>query len=387
MKKFKLFKPFEPFIATQASRVKDFINFTWKILRDENNNAILQNKGRFDGVTTLFSGQGVKLNGVDQSIPLDTASVTHTIYTFNGSMVYLNSSLDVSSIIPTGIYQNIIWLNTDLTQAEKNAYINSPETFLYKDKFGNIKSDFGLDVAKVDFYLPLCEKDDYVRDLIEYSENIVLEDDNTVNLPLANNIYIYDNIITTHNQYYLISLDNLDNQVGVKCGSGSYFNTVNGSVIVYADNINEDRVIVRAISDNTNYDGVTVKQLSGIYPINNYTTAVRTEAQALSYGLQTAKIKRDTLGNYVSKSEFLECDGVSTATIPYFESRTVNIELIVNPSELVGNILSGGIALDTTGLSTNQDNTIVLENQTVTSEIVIGNGFKGTIKQYKEILA
>lgn len=53
------------------------------------------------------------------------------------------------------------------------------------------------------------------------------------------------------------------------------------------------------------------------YPISNYLATCRTNAQRLRYGLQTSGFKRDTNGMILSKSDFLECDGVGYCDTGY----------------------------------------------------------------------
>lgn len=103
----------------------------------------------------------------------------------------------------------------------------------------------------------------------------------------------------------------------------------------------------------------------------------------MPYGLQTSGFKRDNNGLILGKSNSLECDGVGIAT-RIGHSETVKIKTTVNPSLLSGTVLSGGISLSTTGMIINQDNIITLENQNPTTVVTFGNGFSGTIKEYKE---
>lgn len=124
--------------------------------------------------------------------------------------------------------------------------------------------------------------------------------------------------------------------------------------------------------------------VSGLdYTISNYLDSVRDDAQNIPYGLQNGKLVRDTNGIISAKSDYLEGDGISTSTIPA-SARNTDIDLIVYPTALTGNVLSGGVILSASGLTLNQDNIITLSNQSITDAIVFGDGFTGTIKEYKE---
>lgn len=313
----KLFKLFSFKSVAFLKQLKALIDYSqWQLLRD-NGSAIIKNNGSDVSYNAnVFSGQGLKLNGVDQSIStIDLSGATATIYTFDGNTVYLNSVLDITSILPTGIYQNIIYLNQALTQQEQDNYTNSPETFLYKDEMGVFKSDLSFDVNKVVYWLPLCEN--------------------------SNNV-------------------------------------------------------VEMLTNTT-------------YQINNYLDTSRTQAQNLSYGLQTAKIKRDMLGKYLYKSEFFESDGISyadTQWLPsssdteftmvykvYVKSGETGLESIgcgvtefrlgVNNSPLYAilyySTISGTKTISKTGLVVDSFNTIVIRYTTSICEMFINGVNKGNI--------
>ena len=71
------------------------------------------------------------------------------------------------------------------------------------------------------------------------------------------------------------------------------------------------------------------------YPITNYLTTCRIKAQRLPYGLQTSGFKRDSNGLILSKSNFLECDGVGygdTGWIPNI-NKDETLEIILDSSK------------------------------------------------------
>ena len=72
------------------------------------------------------------------------------------------------------------------------------------------------------------------------------------------------------------------------------------------------------------------------YPITNYTSSVRDNARRLPYGLQTSGFKRDSNGLILSKSNFLEADGVGygdTGWIPDI-SKPTTIECILDKKSI-----------------------------------------------------
>ena len=122
------------------------------------------------------------------------------------------------------------------------------------------------------------------------------------------------------------------------------------------------------------------------YPIINYSPTQRTNFTTETNGLRDLYRSFDSNGFFVENVQYLNCIGEGKATNQDTTSRTSNITLQVNPIELGGNILSGGVNLDTTGLNVGVDNDIVLSSQVVNGEIELGVGFKGKITKYTEDL-
>ena len=119
------------------------------------------------------------------------------------------------------------------------------------------------------------------------------------------------------------------------------------------------------------------------YAVANYTSSVRDNAKNLQYGLQTCKFVRNSLGVIQSSSDYLECDKVGTAVIPNHTEK-VNIKMTVNPTNLTGFALSGGIIKSLDGLTLNVDNDIVINGVYITEPIIMANGLSGIIKNYTE---
>lgn len=111
------------------------------------------------------------------------------------------------------------------------------------------------------------------------------------------------------------------------------------STCVLAMPMCEKNNLVRNYKNNTDYS------------ITNYLTTCRTNAQRLPYGLQTSGFKRDSNGLILSKSNFLEADGVGYGAIWWIVDTTNDFSIECVFSRLLNttdNIfgLGVGLALD-----------------------------------------
>lgn len=270
----------------------------------------------------------------------------------------------------TSFYASVIkdayMFNRVLSQSEITQSYEQPEAF-----YAMAQAD-----STCVLNMPMCENDGYVRNMKSYTE-YELPYNNTREGYITSNhiksivasksivnkrIRISDDSTTTNTPRFLLTSDStsnttniLDNdcyyRVDVKIGAvfqhsdlrlkygcdqnlngGTSYNSVNladlasHTIIIKATNINGGGIGVLANAtgsvETTSYfdiDYFIVTKLTGIQPIQNYTTACRTSAQQLSYGLQTCKFNRDSLGVIQSASQFLECKGlgyVDTGWIP-----------------------------------------------------------------------
>lgn len=307
----------------------------------------------------LYSGQGVNFNGVDQLIPF-TPIAQYTIYTFNGVMQYIVGALDVNSILPIGTYQNIIYLDFNLTQAQKDRYVSNPETFLYKDSHGALKSDI-LSQSEIDnvvAYLPMCETDEYVRDLVGYSEfGLTSSGFNPVGANWDGTTLSYNSSTNDRLDYSVNNEGSIDKtntymitRVQVENVSGTPYlrhASSEGGWTAYGTKtlVNGWNYFITHVPTNPGgiysllYVGTAGHSLDvlswevdiitdGIYPIQNYTNSCRDDAQNLNKGLQTAKWLRDDLGVPYGLSQYLECDGIGYVDTGYNSSSLFTIELI-----------------------------------------------------------
>ena len=129
-------------------------------------------------------------------------------------------------------------------------------------------------------------------------------------------LYMFDRVLTQ------IEIDKYNNQP-----NQFFMDSLEDSSCVLAMPMCEKSNIVRNYKNNTDY------------PITNYLATCRTNAQRLSYGLQTSGFKRDSNGLILSKSSFLEADGVGYANTGWLPSPLPDeegIEIIFKLSTQVG---------------------------------------------------
>ena len=252
---------------------------------------------------------------------------------------YINRIGQSTAGYTDGVSRNIILIDRKLTKTEIRYQYLHPHNFLYKDS-GILKSKILTQDAinDVKMFLPMCDVDDHVRDLVEYTESDNLFDDTpsisdddevaTFNGDDVNNISVEVTTAGTNTArpfinmwqttdlsdgYYLLSFDyNVNSGTcelrGINLGvddngynsitrtlspNGSYtkvFNVTNATSkrsILYFNGTNEFSINI------LNY---TLKKLDGVYPIKNYTYSCRSESKFLSKGLQPCFWKRDFLG-------------------------------------------------------------------------------------------
>lgn len=121
------------------------------------------------------------------------------------------------------------------------------------------------------------------------------------------------------------------------------------------------------------------------YPITNYSPTQRTNFTAQQSGLNRVFRDVNGLGFYDGLRSVPKGDGSGYGVIVN-EPRTSNVTLKVVPNTLSGNILSGGVVLDTAGLTAGVENDITLPSQTINADIKLFDGFDGEIITYEEEL-
>jgi len=268
-----------------------------------------------------------------------------------------NSTTGFSS----GAYSNIQNLSQVLTPTQIAYQCNFPEKFLYYED-GILKSHIlsQEEIDNVVSYLPLCEIDNYVRDMVNYSEGVSNAEvtSYTTSVSGANNTNTnVDNVFTIHMEtvsantyqpYCRISNTNQDGayylvEAIIEITSGqAYLDFLEATPTVSFDETltvgtytktfissfaSSDRMTLRF--DGTveyTFDAtvtITAKKLSGTYPIANYTAAVRDDAINLTKGLQTCQWVRDALGVPTGATfDRIQCDGVGEADTGWIPDNT-----------------------------------------------------------------
>lgn len=112
-------------------------------------------------------------------------------------------------------------------------------------------------------------------------------------------------------------------------GSGSY---------TFIDLCANDSSTVRFDLDGRNLFNIDfsieVKEISGIYPITNYSSTMRTNFQTEPTGLQDILIERDSLGFFLGLREFPKGNGVGYADTGYVISGSeeeLSLEIVIKP--------------------------------------------------------
>ena len=261
------------------------------------------------GVVTTF------INGV----LIDTTTLgTSTITTSTTDLLYLGSDFGGSTYFG-GTLKDLFIFNRALTQAEITKYSTNPNQFF---------NDARLDNTCV-LNMPLSENDKYCIDYANYSEALLIEDDFSLDLSKWTELgtpTIIDGVchcdsttINTGIQYagaitselYLIEFDLeiINGTMKVDMGGSTNLFTASGrkTVILKQGATNTLISFYRVTSgDIFNLDNISIKQLSGVHEISNYTDSVRDEAKQLPYGSQNANYKINNLGMRTDESPYFE---------------------------------------------------------------------------------
>lgn len=353
---------------------------------------------------SMYFGRGAYLNGVDQTITVPINTTIQTALKRVNGIVTINETSQILTnyvISGLGVHKDYYLFTRLLTTAEKDSYINTPEAF-----YAMAQAD-----ATCVLNMPMCENDGYVRNMKTYSEGdnfsrvtIGSQTMGTGNsITQNNNTFNITNVVLTGQVYYplvrftpdVFNSDLYYQEIEVKCVTGTLkvgvIEGLPGTSINEVLTTGQSRVYTKVSGfanlggqkgaiylDGLNYPSFTAeitlknvrKITNGIQPIQNYTTACRTNAQNLSYGLQTCKFNRDSLGVIQSASDYLECDGVGYANTGWTPDLTkkLSIEFIVkNNDTLIGNILIGCIDDPT--------NRLALGFRGTNARILLGNAY------------
>lgn len=340
-----------------------YINYTWSNTSQVANKMYSKNIGNSGADLQLFSGQGVKFNGTNQSIVVPVnATILTEIKRVKGSVV-LNTAPQVITnyVIGTGstaVHTDYFLFTDVLTQQEIELYTNNPNKFFQDTRDGVIDNCvLNMPLHGVDKY-----QVDYSRfSLLEYPYNNVRTGYTNVNYiaPIVSSssivnskLRISDNGTTTNTPRFLLASNKSATtknilipgkyyMVEVKIYSVSSIVATPSIYIRYDTdhNLNGGLTIVKNLCDlkphtimfkSINGGGVgallndtgtseltsyfdveyfIVTEISGINEVLNYTADCVTGAKQLPYGSQEA--------NFFHKSSGVP---IRTGLSPFFES-------------------------------------------------------------------
>lgn len=281
-----------------------------------------------------------------------------TPFSLSGSQVLSIGSYRLESQWHKGLLKDVYLFKRQLTQVEIDKYNNQPNQFF---------TDSLVDDSCV-VSMPMCEKDAYVRNYKRYivsSTNLVgvyLSTDYASPTPTVGTTTITSGVITqtvttigSSTNYPRIDFGSTSTRLagkaylyefeyevlsGVCVLSGFYNGVIFGAQTLQGKG--KVSVVSMGTIDRTSNNiylsgmnlfsvkiwNVSVKEVtSGIHKLTNYTAPSRTSAQRLPYGLQTSGFKRDNLGMILSKSNFLEADGVGCGNTGWIPSLTVDFSI------------------------------------------------------------
>ena len=327
----------------RLSRYKPYINYDWSTTTASGLRYLKDVGSTPTYNASMYFGRGAYLNGVDQTITVPINTTIQTALKRVNGVVTINETSQILTnyvISGLGVHKDYYLFTRLLTTAEKDSYTNTPELF-----YAMAQAD-----STCVLNMPMCETDGYVRNMKSYSEgNELLVNFNThtdnsawigglvTNQPdgftkieygAYTNSVFYLREINSEFLSDLIVGDKYYIDAEVKTDSTLCYPDISGlpatGPLSNAQGVRRITAIITASLTNSNYIRAycdtnnrnvywkinTIKKLSGIHQITNYTTSVRYNAKNLQYGLQTCKFVRDGLGVIQSGSDYLEGDGV-----------------------------------------------------------------------------
>ena len=312
---------------------------------------------------SMYFGRGAYLNGVDQTItvPINTTIQT-ALKRVNGIVTINETSQTLTDYVISGlgVHKDYYLFTRLLTTAEKDSYINTPELF-----YAMAQAD-----STCVLNMPMCETDKYVRNMKTYSVSatnlftsgfsaatnsmitditngysIVKTSSDTITwMAITNTKLVAETIVKMCFNFTLVAGSTYPVVVGAYTSRGlnslsTPYQVKEGYNELVVPSWVNTRLVYLQITPITstftwNFTNIIVNALSGIYPIQNYTSSVRDNAKNLQYGLQTCKFVRDSLGVIQSASNYLECDGVGYIKTQWVPTGTdvFTLETVITPA-------------------------------------------------------
>jgi len=327
---------------------------------------------------------------------------------------------------------NVIFINNVLTPQQIEYQYKYPEKFLYHEKTVNADGSATWEakskiltqdeIDSVVAHLPMCEVDEYVRDMIGYSEGVnVVTSNSFVDWGSDGEGIVTDNgdgtfvievtTVTASQNYPRLDM----NQLITKLDGEIYkyeikVTSVDGNspdkIAIYDGNLTNVGVgegafnkVSTTVSDRSNsnfyFDGRTIwkciismkaKKLTSTHQIENFTNSVRDEAMNLTYGLQTCFLERDELGVITGGSfDRLNCDGVGYMSNDYMisDSNSWQIEMILYVNSENRNY--GGIVLYPFYFNTHTAIDVYLRLNDMSTSFNTGAGYQHLIMEYDAV--
>ncbi len=309
---------------------------------------------------SMYFGRGAYLNGVDQTItvPINTTIQT-ALKRVNGVVTINETSQTLTNYVISGlgVHKDYYLFTRLLTTTEKDSYTNTPEAF-----YAMAQAD-----STCVLNMPMCETDGYVRNMKSYGEGSELDtsfvpNTYTSSVGTARIAQFNLGLVVEANKTYLVKIEYDDTANSILTGYNSYCTKGDGTSTTFHTAL---KGIVKGtkgtafyllqipstyirLSSTTAYAWITttaagktayisvrsLKEVTGVYPITNYTSSVRDNAKNLQYGLQTCKFARDSLGVIQSASDYLECDGVGYIKTQWVPNGTdvFTLETVITPA-------------------------------------------------------
>ena len=320
-----------------------FIDYDWSTT--VNNSVVeLVDSGTSGSNATMYSGQGVLFNGVDQSIDLSGTTATSMIYRIDGATVYTETPFYI--INSNNVFKDIFYFNGLLTATEQTKYNTDPNGF-FQDVQDGVIGNCVLN-------MPMDGTDGFVRDYANYNETITSNETFDVSTGGWTNWTVGDTVAIdtgdllcnlTTGRY--IKLDNstvtgntyrLEVEYNIVSGNKN-FSAFMGTPIAYQPISDTGTVATWVLTSNgTNtvmtvadtgtivrYKSIKITLLNGVKQIANYTTGARNTTSTLNYGSQELNFTRSGAWRG-GLSSYLECNGVGYADTLYTPNGVFEVE-------------------------------------------------------------
>lgn len=284
----------------------------------------------------MLSGQG-KYFTIDQyldgfTIPIGAVSM---MYIKDGVPTYTETLIDFGATVPTGWYKDVYYYNRVLTQAEITKNYQYPEQF-YFDAINDASCIEAVPMSDNDFYV---RGKDYSEgsELVDAVSSTAIWSDASGNY-LKNSGTSFDLEVTTvgtNTARPIVFMSTMGSDIGVyELNFNAIITSGTSRLTLFYDggSISEDymikdgenSIVISTLTDssallNMYFDGtvefdisvtdISLKQLSGIYEIQNPTDSLNDNASNLPYGTQSIKMVSDDFGRYLSYSPYYEMNG------------------------------------------------------------------------------